>query len=183
MSDGMDSPSGNAQSWNNTWWGTVVLILFWPFSLTYHIYRKNWKFGYKIAAFSAIWIIFFVISIAGKSTPALNSSILGIQSSVSTIPSIEPSLLPEVSPLIEAILTPTESPTIVPTQKPIPTLVPATTTSPDYYTNIYGNKVQSPTYNDSVPTGASAKCKDGTYSFSQHRSGTCSHHGGVSVWY
>src|SRR5450755_4432715 len=28
------------------------------------------------------------------------------------------------------------------------------------------------------PTGATAKCKDGTYSKSQHHSGTCSSHGG-----
>jgi hypothetical protein len=32
------------------------------------------------------------------------------------------------------------------------------------------------------PTGASAKCKDGTYSKSAHRSGTCSSHGGVAEW-
>ena len=34
----------------------------------------------------------------------------------------------------------------------------------------------------SAPTGASAQCKDGTYSFSAHRRGTCSHHGGVATW-
>jgi hypothetical protein len=34
----------------------------------------------------------------------------------------------------------------------------------------------------SVPPGASAQCRDGTYSYSQHRSGTCSRHGGVAVW-
>jgi hypothetical protein len=27
-----------------------------------------------------------------------------------------------------------------------------------------------------------AQCKDGSYSMSQHRSGTCSHHGGVANW-
>jgi Protein of unknown function (DUF3761) len=32
------------------------------------------------------------------------------------------------------------------------------------------------------PTGATAKCKDGTYSKSQHHTGTCSHHGGVAQW-
>ncbi len=32
------------------------------------------------------------------------------------------------------------------------------------------------------PAGATALCKDGTYSFSQHHSGTCSHHGGVARW-
>jgi serine/threonine-protein kinase len=30
--------------------------------------------------------------------------------------------------------------------------------------------------------GVTAICKDGTYSYSAHRSGTCSHHGGVSQW-
>src|SRR6184192_3866769 len=35
---------------------------------------------------------------------------------------------------------------------------------------------------DSSPPGATARCRDGTYSYSQHRSGTCSHHGGVAAW-
>jgi hypothetical protein len=34
----------------------------------------------------------------------------------------------------------------------------------------------------SAPKGATALCADGTYSFSQHRRGTCSHHGGVKEW-
>lgn len=34
----------------------------------------------------------------------------------------------------------------------------------------------------SSPAGATARCKDGTYSYSQTHSGTCSHHGGVAVW-
>ncbi len=32
------------------------------------------------------------------------------------------------------------------------------------------------------PPGATARCRDGSYSYSQHHSGTCSHHGGVAVW-
>jgi uncharacterized protein YgiM (DUF1202 family) len=32
------------------------------------------------------------------------------------------------------------------------------------------------------PAGASAICRDGTYSYSRNRSGTCSHHGGVRIW-
>lgn len=53
----------------------------------------------------------------------------------------------------------------------------------NYYTNSDGEKVHSPAYAPSIPAGASAKCRDGTYSFSHSRRGTCSHHGGVSVWY
>ena len=31
-----------------------------------------------------------------------------------------------------------------------------------------------------MPTGATAKCKDGTFSMSKHHSGSCSRHGGVA---
>ena len=53
----------------------------------------------------------------------------------------------------------------------------------NYYINVDVNTVHSPAYAPSIPAGATAKCRDGTYSFSQHRSGTCSHHGGVLTWY
>jgi hypothetical protein len=53
----------------------------------------------------------------------------------------------------------------------------------NHYANSDGAKVHSPAYSSGgVPAGATAQCRDGTYSFSQHRSGTCSHHGGVGHW-
>ncbi|MFV0545695.1 MAG: DUF3761 domain-containing protein [Bacteroides sp.] len=51
-----------------------------------------------------------------------------------------------------------------------------------HYTNSKGERVQSPTHYNSPPPGATALCRDGTYSFSQSRRGTCSHHGGVAKW-
>jgi hypothetical protein len=53
---------------------------------------------------------------------------------------------------------------------------------PRYYTNRDGERVQSPTYSNSIPSGATAECRDGSYSFSRHHQGTCSHHGGVARW-
>jgi len=52
------------------------------------------------------------------------------------------------------------------------------------YTNKDGNTVHRPAHSKSgqAPQGASAKCRDGSYSFSQHHRGTCSRHGGVSEW-
>jgi hypothetical protein len=52
------------------------------------------------------------------------------------------------------------------------------------YVNRDGVVVHSPahTVSGAVPPGASARCRDGSYSFSLHHSGTCSHHGGVSSW-
>lgn len=53
------------------------------------------------------------------------------------------------------------------------------------YVNSSGNVVHRPahTVSGDAPAGASAQCRDGSYSFSQHRSGTCSHHGGVAKWF
>ena len=45
-----------------------------------------------------------------------------------------------------------------------------------------GGFAASAAINDGPPAGATALCKDGTYSFSTTRSGTCSHHGGVASW-
>jgi hypothetical protein len=48
-----------------------------------------------------------------------------------------------------------------------------------YYLNVSGHCVHSPS---TSAAGATARCRDGTYSYSEHASGTCSHHGGVSRW-
>lgn len=52
------------------------------------------------------------------------------------------------------------------------------------YVNSDGNCIHDPEAGAGAapPAGATAQCSDGTYSFSQHRSGTCSRHGGVAHW-
>ena len=52
------------------------------------------------------------------------------------------------------------------------------------YINSRGQWVPSPTRtpDGKAPAGASAQCRDGTYSFSRSRRGTCSWHGGVAKW-
>lgn len=53
-----------------------------------------------------------------------------------------------------------------------------------HYRNKQGEEVHSPakTKSGQAPAGASARCADGTFSFSRSRRGTCSHHGGVASW-
>jgi hypothetical protein len=51
------------------------------------------------------------------------------------------------------------------------------------YRNVDGVCVNRPVAAPGPPPGATAKCNDGTYSFSQHHQGTCSGHKGVAVWY
>jgi hypothetical protein len=50
------------------------------------------------------------------------------------------------------------------------------------YTNVDGKRVHSPIHSSSRPPEATAQCRDGSWSFSQHHRGTCSHHGGVESW-
>jgi resuscitation-promoting factor RpfB len=59
---------------------------------------------------------------------------------------------------------------------------PATTCGAGSYINSRGNCVHRPMRANRAPAGATAKCRDGTYSFSQSRRGTCSWHGGVAQW-
>ncbi len=129
-----------------------------------------------------------------------NTAIKGIKTSIPTItnvPTVKPTIMPTKIPTPTLTSTVTPKPTvtplttvyIAPTQDTSQYTQPTSTTqqglsNDNYYTNSQGNTVHSPAYsnNGSVPAGATAKCADGTYSFSQSHSGTCSHHGGVTQW-
>ena len=88
----------------------------------------------------------------------------------------EASVLPAQEVKTEPAPAPTPTPTPAPSQS-------STLSNDNHYTNSAGNTVHSPAYsNGGVPAGATAECKDGTYSFSQSRRGTCSGHGGVAAW-
>lgn len=52
----------------------------------------------------------------------------------------------------------------------------------DSYVNVRGHCVHRPIRASRAPAGATAKCRDGSYSFSQSHRGTCSWHGGVAQW-
>lgn len=68
--------------------------------------------------------------------------------------------------------------------KPAPAPAPQPSCPNGSYVNSAGNTVCSPYQSASsgAPAGATAQCADGSYSFSQSRRGTCSHHGGVASW-
>ncbi len=185
--------------WYKTWWKLLLAIIFWPFFFAYVIFRNNWKHKVKIGSIAALCLL-ALISTSFWSSPKIPVDVSTVPRSNIQIKTESPKVEGQIggveilSPASEIIspvltvaptptptLTPTLKPTPRPTFKPVPTIAPQTQSSPDYYINVDGNKVQSPTYYNSPPVGATAKCGDGTYSFSQHRSGTCSHHGGVNT--
>jgi Protein of unknown function (DUF3761) len=53
---------------------------------------------------------------------------------------------------------------------------------PTAYDGSYTSTGTTSTATSTSTSTATAQCQDGTYSYSQHRSGTCSRHGGVARW-
>lgn len=86
------------------------------------------------------------------------------------------------TPLKPPVVAPPVSPAPVAPQPTAPAPSPAPACANGTYVNSVGNTVCSPEPSPTVPAGATARCVDGTYSFSESRSGTCSHHGGVAEW-
>lgn len=56
--------------------------------------------------------------------------------------------------------------TVAPAPKPAPKTVPRTSASTE----------------NNNPSGATAQCRDGSYSHAAHHAGACGHHGGVAKW-
>lgn len=52
----------NKKKWYKTWWGIILLVLFWPFSLTYWVWKQKWQLWTRIVVIALIWIFFFAIS-------------------------------------------------------------------------------------------------------------------------
>src|SRR5512135_1701567 len=124
-----------------------------------------------------------LLTLSAEHAPAaLVKGVSVIAPTITATPTAQPTvnLTPTVTPTPTHSLAPKQS-TIQSTQ---PTAAQSGLSNDRYYTNVDGDQVHSPAYSNdsSVPAGASALCGDGTYSFSQHRSGTCSRHGGVSQW-
>jgi Protein of unknown function (DUF3761) len=157
---------------------------------------SRWKYGLV-----AVLAVLGISSAASYYAGASHSPIAQPKTTqtTSTEKQVKGAQSPTNTPVPELTATPTPSPTLTPPPTQVyiapttpytpPTQTPASQTNGqldnnNYYTNVDGNQVHSPANTDdgSVPAGATAQCGDGTYSFSQHHSGTCSHHGGVAQW-
>ena len=93
---------------------------------------------------------------------------------------------PSASSTPNSTATPTPTPTVSAVRTPTPTVsavqTPTPTPSPTLSATRTPTPTPSPTSSINWPQDSSARCKDGTYSYSKTRSGTCSGHGGVDVW-
>jgi hypothetical protein len=137
------------------------------------------------------FILFVGIGAAGAATGGNDSSTTHHAPSASSVPSTHALVTSTTtSTTTTTTLPPTTTTTVYVPPPPATTHAfvapaPPPVSCPNgSYVNSSGNTVCSPYTppGGGAPAGATAKCSDGTYSFSQHRSGTCSGHGGVAQW-
>src|SRR6266851_5705608 len=84
-------------------------------------------------------------------------------------------------PAATAPAAPAKTSSTVRAPKPARTSAPTTTAEPEAAPPAPVTKTPAKTAPPAgTPADATAKCKDGTLSYSKHHSGTCSHHGGVA---
>lgn len=136
--------------------------------------RRKLKKAAKIYWGSGIIVALIIIIAGGASHKTPTTSLTSQQAKLSTSATQSVKSTP-------ATTTPVATVTATPSS-PSPTPATNLNCPNGSYTNSDGNVVCSPYSSSSVPAGATAQCTDGTYSFSQHRSGTCSGHGGVAQW-
>jgi predicted lipid-binding transport protein (Tim44 family) len=124
---------------------------------------------------------FLLTSIIGSTSSQTNKQVKIAPSSAQTSKQAAPQ--PQVAPAATETPVSAPAPAVEPAA-PSPASSSSSLSNTNTYTNSSGNTVHSPASSTegTIPAGATAKCRDGTFSFSQHRSGTCSHHGGVSSW-
>jgi hypothetical protein len=148
-------------------------------------------------------ILIFLIGVCGQSGAGL-AAIRGI--AIDSIPTATPTLTPSFTPTSSRTPTGTLTPTITntptitetPTQTSTSTitLTPTRTSTSTLTGTVTGTPSRTPAptstrrptatksyFSPGPGSGATALCKDGTYSYSAIHQGTCSRHGGVAVWY
>jgi hypothetical protein len=150
--------------------------------------RDNWFDRHKVVTCFSI-VAIFIVSLAYFDRTPQQVAVQDASTSIAPTATATPTQTPSDTPTPTVTPSPTPTTYIAPTHATIQSAQPTPTqeqglSNNNYYLNSSGNDVHSPasSTDGSVPAGATAKCADGTYSFSQHRSGTCSHHGGVAVW-
>lgn len=73
------------KSWYKTWWGILLLIAFFPFTLSYLAWKQKWPMPARLGAIAVIWIIF--IGVGNSSNKNSNSSSTQTNQTASATPS------------------------------------------------------------------------------------------------
>ncbi|MET8874936.1 DUF3761 domain-containing protein [Nocardia sp. NPDC004604] len=147
------------------------------------------------AVLGIVFVGAFALLLGGCASPPSGPGLVAATTSTVAKTTSAPTTTPAPTPLITTTTASPPAAAAPVAPEPIASPPPTTAYQPpaaaapaqpicgdDSYLNSDNQCVHRPQSASAAPPGATARCKDGTYSYSQNRSGTCSHHGGVSAW-
>lgn len=116
----------NSKPFYKTWWGIILLFIFWPFSLTYWIWKKNWNLKLRLGLLIPFWFFIILVGLAKPQEQSGNRNVLGETARSSTFADLNKTEI--VQPTSESLIIPTNLPTafVIPSATPIP-VIPSNT--------------------------------------------------------
>jgi hypothetical protein len=137
----------------------------------------------------ASWVVlaFVLLAAIGAAAPKKTTNVsthttTSLAHTTTAVARATTTAVPATQPATTAAATTTQPATTPPPTTLAPTTLPVVTLPPTTQPVVTQPVVTAPA--TTVPgNGATALCRDGTLSYSATHSGTCSHHGGVAVWY
>ncbi|MBI5452785.1 hypothetical protein HY945_04960 [Candidatus Gottesmanbacteria bacterium] len=100
-----------------TGWGILTILIFWPFSLSYWIWKRNWNIKTKIGILVVIWLIVIVVGSGFQhGLIKTQSEDVKIKAPISTLTTFTLTPIPTSPSLLTQILTSTISITQYPTK-------------------------------------------------------------------
>ncbi len=83
-------------SWFKPWWKGLLVIALFPFTLSYFIWKQNWKTPIRLGAVVVLWIIFIALGSSGPSeTSTASETDSQKQAEVVATSTPEPSEVPQ----------------------------------------------------------------------------------------
>lgn len=128
-----DAPA--PRPWYKIWWKLILAIVFWPFFLTFKVFKSHMRFLPKISAVIGVWLGWFVLTSAWASTEPITPVPLQTKSveqtqivgEVADQPNMD---IPATVAVASLAPTATSTPTPVPTASPVPTSQPTLKPTP-----------------------------------------------------
>lgn len=67
MTDELKQSEKTSPKWYKTWWGILIIIGLWPFSLSYYFWKQKINIYQKVGAIVLVWIVYFLLISSFKS--------------------------------------------------------------------------------------------------------------------
>lgn len=147
------TPEKVSKGWSKTPLGILILLAFWPFSLSWWIWKRNWNLILKLGILLILWVIILSIGYAREDTRKAFKE--GFEAGQGKVPESSPTPAPTQRPVI------TPRPTATSTPAPrLETPTPTSTPAPVDFDENLGNNFVAAKYAQDIMNTANKAVPD-----------------------